>query len=241
MALVVSNLVPLLGVLLAGWGVFPILLLFSLENVVIGFYNVLRMRRARCDLDELRRTAQGIGTKWGLIAFFCVHYGMFVFGHLLFVVILFGMVWPSPAAAGMGAGAAPEAGSGPRLADLFGQDGAGLLVAWGMLWVSHGISYRQNFIKSGEYKRVTSNALLMRPYGRIVVMHVTIIIGGMLALATGLRIVPLVILVGLKITADLVGHLRERDKFRAGAGPEAGLASGRRADRMAGSGRTGCR
>ena len=89
-ALVGSNAVPLLGVLFAGWRVFPVMLLYSLENIVVGFYNVLRMSRAPCDLAELRRTSKGINDKRGLIAFFCVHYGMFVFVHLIFVFALFG-------------------------------------------------------------------------------------------------------------------------------------------------------
>ena len=59
-SLVASNLLPLGGVLLAGWGTFPILLLFSLENIVIGFYNVLRMRKSPCDLAKLRQTSKGI-------------------------------------------------------------------------------------------------------------------------------------------------------------------------------------
>ena len=41
--LLLSNLIPLYGVLVHDWDVFPIMLLFWSENVVIGVMNVARM------------------------------------------------------------------------------------------------------------------------------------------------------------------------------------------------------
>ena len=43
LALVAANAVPLVGVLVFHWTVFPILLLYWCENVVVGAFNVLRM------------------------------------------------------------------------------------------------------------------------------------------------------------------------------------------------------
>jgi len=146
-ALVGANLVPLLGVFLAGWRVFPIMLLFSLENIVIGFYNVLRMVVAPCDLAELKRNSEGIPpTKAGLIGFFCVHYGAFVFGHLFFVVMLFGV-----ALRGHGQTQGKSA-----LLELLREDGWRIGWAFAAMWVSHGVSYWQNFIRGREYTRVTA-------------------------------------------------------------------------------------
>jgi hypothetical protein len=42
-ALVLANLIPLAGVFVFHWEVFPLLFLFWLENVVIGIVNVLKM------------------------------------------------------------------------------------------------------------------------------------------------------------------------------------------------------
>ncbi len=215
-SLVASNLVPLGGVLLAGWGTFPILLLFSLENIVIGFYNVLRMRKSSCDLAKLRQTSTGIHNKHGLIVFFCMHYGGFVLGHLLFVVIIFGVVFSGP-----------EAGSGPTemvettwgsvhpgFFRLVKEDWAGIGLALLGLFASHGVSYWKNFLGRAEYKRVTTNDLVMHLYGRIVIMHVTILLGAWAVGAAGTRVAALAILVVLKIGLDLIGHLRERKRFR---------------------------
>ena len=43
LVLVAANLVPLAGVLFFGWSVFATLLLFWVENVIVGGFNVLRM------------------------------------------------------------------------------------------------------------------------------------------------------------------------------------------------------
>ena len=194
-SLVTANLIPLLGVIFLGWRVFPIMLLFSLENVVIGFYNVLRMRRATCDWGELRRMSQGVSTKAGFIAFFCVHYGMFSLGQLFFVCVLF-------SSGGLFGGAEPT-----------GYNPWPMALAFLGICISHGVSYVRNYIRGGEYKRITCKQLFFRPYGRTMVMHLAILFGAWAITATGTGIVALVLLVLLKIGLDLIAHLRERKKF----------------------------
>ena len=44
-----------------------------------------------------------------------------------------------------------------------------------VLAISHGVSYRLNYIGRGEYLRVESVQQAMAPYGRLVILHVTII------------------------------------------------------------------
>src|SRR5262249_13770895 len=83
-ALVVANATPLFCVLVLHWQVFPLLLLYWLENVVVGIFNVLRMAVA-----DPHDPGSWIG-KLFMIPFFCVHYGMFCFVHGIFVFALFG-------------------------------------------------------------------------------------------------------------------------------------------------------
>ena len=47
LALVAANLVPLYGVLFLGWEVFQVVLLFWMENVVVGVFFILRLLTAR--------------------------------------------------------------------------------------------------------------------------------------------------------------------------------------------------
>ena len=83
-ALIVVNLYPVLGVLFWGWEVFPIMVLFWSENVIIGFFNVLKMLTVQPEEKE------SIFFKFFLIPFFILHYGGFTAGHGIFVVVVFG-------------------------------------------------------------------------------------------------------------------------------------------------------
>ena len=187
-ALVAANLIPLAGVLAGGWRVYDVLLLFWAENVVIGLLNVARL---------LVVAARGNPGAAGLAAFFAVHYGLFTLVHGVFVVTLFGPAGASPLVA-MGL-LASSALALPLLA----------LVA------SHGVSFLVNFVLGGEMDRVTPGTLMKAPYGRVVVLHVTIIFGGFAVEASGAPILALALLVALKIGVDLAAHLAEHRRMGA--------------------------
>ena len=51
-ALIIANLVPLVGVLWFGWDVWGILIIYWLENGIVGLFNVLKMRRAEGSEDS---------------------------------------------------------------------------------------------------------------------------------------------------------------------------------------------
>lgn len=200
-ALVLANLVPLFGVMFWHWEVFPLLLLFWSENVIVGGFNVLKMLIAT-------RQQSGIAAASGyfLIPFFCVHYGMFTLVHGVFVVAMFGggleHGFPSPA--------------------VFWSAIKDHGLQWAILGltVSHGISFVHNFIMNGEFRKASPPLLMFQPYGRIFVLHITIIIGGGLMMLLGSPMIGLLILVLLKIGLDLAGHLRERIKFSRQAARE---------------------
>lgn len=193
MALIAANLVPLAGVFLFGWKVFPLLLLFWFENVIIGFFNALKMLFATPD-QKFQWAA-----KLFIVPFFCFHYGMFTFVHGIFVVVLFGGVtnrgFPSPAT---------------FLNEMLEQK-----LVWAVLglFVSHGVSFVHNYLIGGEFRRAGVQTLMTQPYGRIVVLHVTILLGGFLMMALKSPALGLVLLVVLKIMLDLRAHLAERAKF----------------------------
>ena len=78
--LVASNLVPLVGVLFWGWNLWSIIILYWIENGIVGALNVPKML--------LARGGDGAGGTQGRVlmtAFFCVHYGLFWFVHGIFV------------------------------------------------------------------------------------------------------------------------------------------------------------
>jgi cytochrome c oxidase subunit IV len=123
-----------------------------------------------------------------IIGFFCVHYGIFMAGHAAFLYGFFG--WP-------------------RLSLLEGA----LMV--GLLFLSHATSFVIYFLLKGEYRWVSISEQMSRPYGRIVVMHVTIILGGILIQALGAPILALLVLVALKTGIDLAAHNRSHGRYAA--------------------------
>ena len=190
LVLVAANLVPLAGVLFFGWSVFATLLLFWVENVIVGGFNLLRMACAQ------PANPASWALKLFLIPFFTFHYGMFVTVHGIFVLTLF-------------SGQMPSRGFPTPATFLHAVQSAGIAPASLALVMSHGVSFAFNYIGTGEYRTVPLPALMMRPYGRVMVLHVVILVGGFLVAQLGSPLLPLALLVVLKTGLDLVAHLRE--------------------------------
>tara|TARA_R110002049_G_scaffold252264_2_gene427433 strand:+ start:157265 stop:157870 length:606 start_codon:yes stop_codon:yes gene_type:complete len=186
LALIVGNLVPIIGVLFFEWQLFPLILLYWLENIVIGVFNVFRMLTCSGSEPLLKRVF--------LTLFFSVHYGMFCFGHGTFVVDLFG----------------DELDSIPAALQLISHNGMQLaLIA---LMISHGFSFLQNYLIRGEFKKMSVSEVMFSPYRRIIVLHVFIIFGGMALQTFGVTQSGLILLAIVKIVADLIAHKIEHKK-----------------------------
>ncbi|MCI5108185.1 MAG: DUF6498-containing protein [Pseudomonadales bacterium] len=182
LALIAANLLPLFGVLLLGWDIGELMLLFWAESAVIGFYNLLKMAR--------------VG-KWAVLffgPFFTGHFGGFMVVHLLFI---YGFFINDP-------NAGTDIPVDQVLADFIA-----LIPALLGFFLSHGISYVSNFLGRQEYLGMTINAQMGQPYKRIIVMHVTIIFGGFLVMALGSTLPALMLIIGLKLWTDLYSHLKE--------------------------------
>ena len=93
-ALVVANAIPLVGVLFFGWNVWTILIVYWLENGIVGVFNVLKMRKAEGDPDEAagRCAMNGRPVDAELDGrphpVLLIHYGMFWVVHGVFVLTL---------------------------------------------------------------------------------------------------------------------------------------------------------
>ncbi len=198
----ISNLVPAFGVLFLGWEVFPLMFLFWSENVVIGIFNVLKMLCCRSDFKL------GWAVKFFQVPFFAFHYGMFTFVHGIFVVMLFGGGW------GTGKMRLSDAG-------MFWRVMRENHLGWAVLGlvVSHGVSFVSNYLGNREYQRVNPAILMAQPYGRIFVLHLAILGGGLLMQALHSPKAGLLVLIALKIWLDLRAHLAERKKFAKGREP----------------------
>lgn|SRR5262245_5688423 len=267
-ALLIANAIPLVGVLFFGWSLFTILVLYWVENGIVGFWNVPRIAlaqgsiiptlpdmpmsaamdatgnaRAAATLREAwqsakaaqaqivaqrgsaLRTLPGAG-RMGLAAFFVLHYGIFWLVHGIFVFAL-----PTFGAFG---GAAGDAFGGGTIECVPGNLPAGLdpslipgfetcaaaspfgevvwssvLIAAVALFISHGASFLFNYVGRREYLTASPTRQMGAAYGRVVVLHLTILLGSFAIALIGAPIGALVVLVVLKTAFDLQLHLRE--------------------------------
>jgi len=183
-------------VLFFGWSVWNILVIYWLENGIVGVINVLKMSVATGDEVTPGVTLMVNGrpatsaTKMGLIPFFIVHYGIFWFVHGIFVLTL------------------------PAFFSLMSDDGMTLdlgpvvFAALGLA-ISHGLSFWWNFLHGGEYRRTAAAALMFAPYKRLVALHITIIFGAFAVMFTGAPAAAVAVLVAIKTAIDLGLHLAE--------------------------------
>jgi len=199
LALLIANLLPLVGVLFWGWRVGPLLLLFWTETLIIGAYTLLRMWLA----GILGMALSGV---------FIVSYGGLVLIYGTILNAWFGK--PTP----------PW-----RRGDSFDvvvdavRDGASLvhdvLYRYGLAWavlalaVSHGIYFLTSFLVPQSYKTANALDVMAEPYKRFFAIHLVIIIGGIGAAMLVQPAFALAVLVVLKIAFDLGAHL-SRDRAR---------------------------
>lgn len=211
-ALIAANVIPLLGVLFFGWNVWTILIVYWLENGIVGLFNIAKMAKAEGDFPgpagviTVNGRSVSSMAKLGLIPFFVMHYGIFWLVHGVFVLTL-------PVFGSMGPAGSAGSDGGPDLTDGFSP--VTILVAVVALTISHAVSYYFNFLGSGEFRRVTAAGQMFAPYGRLVVLHITIILGGIAIAFTGAPAAAIAILVGLKTLMDLGFHLAEHRKVTA--------------------------
>lgn len=166
------------------------MVIYWLENVVIGIYNVARMSRATGTVSiyqaKIGRKPYNSSMKGKTIVFFMIHYGLFALVHGTFVGVLFGP------------------------ADITAR---AFLIGVGSLAVSHGISYVKNFIGKSEYERISPADLFIHPYTRVVVLHLVILFGALPAKLLGAPVIAVVLLIGLKTAVDLYIHRKEHRRL----------------------------
>lgn len=202
--LVAANLLPLAGVLFWGWRVGDLVILYWVENLVIGAVHVLRILFA--DPDHVMRAPRGpqitrgewIASKTALAGFFLVHYGGFCAGHGMVLAALFPVVNDS--------GGKLEIWE--ILSDMLREPGS--LGAIAVLVASHGYSFARNYVGREEYRRVDIGRMMFRPYGRVFVVHLFIIAGGLILQVLQGPAAALLLFVLLKTAIDYVMHRRER-------------------------------
>lgn len=190
--LILANLFPLIGTLVWGWKVIDLVSLYWAENIVIGFYCILRI----ATVDTGTRRFAGMAAKLAMIPFFIFHYGMFCLVHGM---ILFAML-----------GEGRIAGIKNATSLLQGHLGWGLVA----MLVSHGASFFWNYLGKKENLETTIFGQMRTPYPRLAVLHIAIILGAFAVNAAGQPLFLLFILVIGKTALDLHLHVKQHRKLQ---------------------------
>ncbi|MEW4568420.1 DUF6498-containing protein [Tautonia sp. JC769] len=147
-----------------------------------------------------------VAGRLGMVLFFLVHYGLFWAVHGVFVFLLF--VGRGPAG---GFGGLPGFGLGFG----FGAPQAGLptgqiTLAGILIGVSLAVSVLRDQLrgKANAEAEPSPIGLMIRAYGRVVLLHVVLIFGGFAVMLLGSPTPALVLLIGLKTAAELMAARR---------------------------------
>lgn len=238
--LVAANLVPLVGVLFWDWSVFEVVVLYWLENVIIGVINILKMATCSPDSknfdfqavlqeskrlnpnmtdaerDELDQAEAMMRKNDGKVG--PLNQGLKLF-LIPFFTVHYGMfcfvhgmfVFVLLGENGpLGSQMIGGPGAFPELIRA-AMVGGGAWAALALL-LSHLFSFVTNYIGKKEYQRTTLSMLMAAPYGRIVVLHVAILFGAFAITALGSPLFLIVLLIGGKIALDLKMHFRSHQK-----------------------------
>ncbi|ELY52714.1 hypothetical protein DV706_12215 [Natronorubrum bangense] len=205
---VVANLVSLVGVVFFGWTLHSLLVIYWLESGVLGMAYVAKIRRAEGtdDPDELpaweissvgdtapRTLESFVGKPNRAIArYFGTYFGAFWLFHGVFV--LYGLPSEFP--------------------DMATASPSAVVVAAVPLAIYHVLSYRLNYLGAREFERNGPVTLMVDPLERIVVLHVTIVLGSIPLEWFGAPTGAVAVMVLVKTSFDLEAHRREHERAR---------------------------
>ncbi len=209
-----ANSIPVIGVIFLKWNPFIILFIYWGESLIIGFFNLLKMFISGM-IKNHRFQRSGFKQTAGLCAFFIVHYGMFMLVHGIFIFVFMFLAISMEMKKSGGNFNPFEAVSflipgRMSVIELLKSEFSAVMA----LFISHTVSFYMYFIKPGEYNYTEAATYMMRPYKRIVVMHLTIIFGAFALFISGFKSAVFVIVwIGLKIFFDLKIHTKEISEY----------------------------
>jgi hypothetical protein len=192
LAVLVINLIPAACVLLFGWSALALLLLYWAENVILGVINVFKMVAI-----SLGEGVVSFVLSFIVIPFFIVHYGAFCVAH--------------------GALAVFFAGGGLSHGDPF----EGVRQVWHDRWnyvapllamtAFHLAAFVQ-WLRARAWKTTSVDKQMGEPYGRIIVMHITVLFGAFLVAVSGQPAWAVALLAVLKTLFETAGTAKRLDE-----------------------------
>lgn len=222
LSLVGVNIIPFGWVFYGKWSVANLILFYWLETLVIGFYNVLKIRKAVLPItssEENLMKRQLFGrffdkvSRDSILKLFFIQYSfiLFVYGIFLFAFIVPVFLVEGQNYIAKITAVASSAGTG-----------FSFLLSFFAFFVSHGISYFTNFIGTKEYLKFSPARQMLQPYERIIAMHFFVVVGAIilgnlhnLGLGPQNIFFTIIAFILVKFLADLASHIKEHMIARA--------------------------
>ena len=187
-AILIGNLIPVFGVAFLGWDAAQILILYWAENIVVGVLTrprILAARGGRSGPGQPPSNPLFVG------CFFSVHYGIFCIGHLVFAMAL--------------------------ASDFVKADGLGghvwsrTLYSSNFLWAVVGVAAVHVVMQIRDWWMVRAwrdaepTLEMFKPYGRIFVLHLTVLVGAWMMLTLHAPAWTVLLLCLAKAALEFVG------------------------------------
>ncbi len=215
---IAANLLSLAVALWLHWSAALILVLYWAENVVVAFWQVPRILLAGGSLTsglaeavlkyqkgvppelaiEIQRQLDQAAARvlprisnFFVAAFFLVHYGLFTYGHGVFVFALF----------------LHQDLTVATLQEHLGNAGMGLALLG--LMISHGVDFLRD-LRSGRLARANPGRVMSEPYHRIVILHLVVMGSGLLLVFLPYPAVGLVLLTLIKSGMDIYTYRKQQ-------------------------------
>ena len=197
------DFVPVIFVFMFGWGAAALVLLYWAENVIIGVATIFRIIASGVVMAGI---LGGLGTLF-LAAFFTLHYGLFCYGHGVFVFSFAeGLDYnpPEPGLSGM-----------MEMVSIVMNYAPGAAFALLLIAIFQGVAAIRDFMPGSSHQAENPMTEMMSPYGRIVVLHIGIFAGAAAMVALGDPMIGVLFLIVLRMAFSVLGRgWRDRDKTK---------------------------
>ncbi|MEI6223042.1 MAG: DUF6498-containing protein [bacterium] len=194
-ALLLSNLVPLIGVLCFGWSVFHVLLVYCMETTTVGFFAMLKIwnnqnpNPGNLKINNVQCVKNTPEVRKFVFKTFIMVFCCFNFAHIGILTFLILTREKNPSSFVF-----------PILLSLV------------TFCCSHGYSYYKNYLQGKENKVITLVGITNAAFARVILTQVVVIFGIILYLDKGIKYGFVLLFVVFKTIFDLFGHMNERVK-----------------------------
>ncbi len=191
------NIMPIYGVWFQGWNATEVFLVYCLETIIIGGFNVLKMLLTTIVKKKDVWTNGGQQSNVSglfFIFFFIVHYGIFVTVQMTIFFQMADLTFTRAQPTGV----FDLVINFPRYVSP--------AIHWLMIGfiVSYGFLVLKDYVLSGRFKTASLGVVMFEPYPRIIVQQLVVIIGGFfMALGAGKIFILVFVLIKTFFTVAL--------------------------------------